>query len=67
VEPRQGIARARNLAVAHAHGDFLAFLDDDELPPARSGCSRYFSLAQMMSTECLARYCLCSRMERLRG
>jgi succinoglycan biosynthesis protein ExoM len=32
VEPRQNIALARNKAVEHADGDFIAFLDDDELP-----------------------------------
>ena len=32
VEPRQGIALARNKAVANAMGDFIAFLDDDEHP-----------------------------------
>jgi len=32
VEPRQNIARARNMAVSNAHGDYLAFIDDDELP-----------------------------------
>jgi succinoglycan biosynthesis protein ExoM len=32
VEPEQSIARARNRAVTSAHGDFLAFIDDDELP-----------------------------------
>ena len=31
-EPRQGIARARNMAVANASGDFVAFIDDDEFP-----------------------------------
>ncbi len=34
VEPRQNIARARNLAVASAAGEALAFIDDDECPPA---------------------------------
>src|SRR6516165_2092579 len=33
VEPRQNIAMARNMALANASGDFIAFLDDDELPP----------------------------------
>jgi len=32
VEPRQNIATARNTAVKHAKGDFVAFVDDDELP-----------------------------------
>jgi glycosyltransferase involved in cell wall biosynthesis len=32
VEAEPNIARARNLALAHAHGDFVAFIDDDEFP-----------------------------------
>lgn len=32
VEPKQNIARARNKAVEHADGDFIAFMDDDEFP-----------------------------------
>lgn len=32
VEPEQNIALARNMAVAHARGDFAAFIDDDESP-----------------------------------
>jgi succinoglycan biosynthesis protein ExoM len=32
VEPEQSIARARNKAVEVASGDFLAFIDDDEIP-----------------------------------
>jgi glycosyltransferase involved in cell wall biosynthesis len=32
VEPRQNISLARNLAVSVAEGDFVAFLDDDEVP-----------------------------------
>lgn len=32
MEPRQNIALARNKVVAHAHGEFLAFIDDDEFP-----------------------------------
>ncbi len=32
VEPCQNIARARNRAVAASHGDYVAFLDDDEIP-----------------------------------
>ena len=34
VEPVANIARARNAAVAAATGDFIAFIDDDELPQA---------------------------------
>ena len=32
IEPEQNIALARNKAVANAKGDFIAFIDDDELP-----------------------------------
>jgi len=32
VEPIQNISLARNRAIAHATGDFLAFIDDDEVP-----------------------------------
>jgi len=32
VEPRQGVALARNQAVRNAQGDFIAFIDDDEFP-----------------------------------
>src|ERR1041385_9056929 len=32
VEPVQNIALARNRAVAHAKGDLVAFIDDDEFP-----------------------------------
>lgn len=31
-EPRKNIALARNEALRHAHGDYVAFLDDDEFP-----------------------------------
>ena len=31
-EPRQNIALARNKALSHAMGDFVAFIDDDEFP-----------------------------------
>ena len=31
-EPRQNIALARNEALSHATGDFVAFIDDDEYP-----------------------------------
>jgi succinoglycan biosynthesis protein ExoM len=32
VEPRQGIALARNKAVHNSIGDYIAFIDDEELP-----------------------------------
>jgi len=32
VEPERNIALARNTAVAHATGEFLVFIDDDEFP-----------------------------------
>jgi succinoglycan biosynthesis protein ExoM len=32
VEAEPNIARARNLALAHARGEFVAFIDDDEFP-----------------------------------
>jgi glycosyltransferase involved in cell wall biosynthesis len=32
LEPRQSIALARNKAIAIAEGDFISFIDDDELP-----------------------------------
>jgi len=34
VEPRQNIALARNKAIEHADGDYIAFIDDDEFPTA---------------------------------
>ncbi len=35
VESRQNIALARNRAIENAHGDFIAFIDDDEFPTKR--------------------------------
>jgi glycosyltransferase involved in cell wall biosynthesis len=35
IEPVQNIAMARNKAVANSQGDFIAFIDDDELPSPR--------------------------------
>lgn len=32
LEPRRNIALARNCALAHARGDFVAWIDDDEFP-----------------------------------
>jgi glycosyltransferase involved in cell wall biosynthesis len=33
VQPKQNIALTRNMAIANASGDFIAFIDDDEFPP----------------------------------
>ena len=47
VEPRQNIALARNRALAHSEGNFIAFIDDDEFPAADwlqkllSACAQY--------------------------
>jgi succinoglycan biosynthesis protein ExoM len=35
LESRQNIALTRNQAIAHANGDFIAFIDDDEWPTPR--------------------------------
>lgn len=35
VEPQQNIALARNRAIENAKGDFIALIDDDELPDSR--------------------------------
>ena len=32
VEPEQNIALARNKAIANARGEFIVFIDDDEVP-----------------------------------
>src|SRR3989454_2860396 len=42
VEPEQNIALARNKAVANAKGEFIAFVDDDEVP-ARSWLIRLYT------------------------
>jgi glycosyltransferase involved in cell wall biosynthesis len=47
VQPQQNIALTRNAALAHADGDFIAFIDDDEFPPGRwlltlfDACNQY--------------------------
>jgi cellulose synthase/poly-beta-1,6-N-acetylglucosamine synthase-like glycosyltransferase len=47
VEPEQNIALARNKALEHASGDFVAFIDDDEFPASDwltrmlEACDRY--------------------------
>ena len=44
VEPKQNIALARNRAVAHATGNFVAFIDDDEVPAEGWLLSMYAAL-----------------------
>jgi succinoglycan biosynthesis protein ExoM len=44
IEPEQNIALARNKAVENAKGDFVAFIDDDELPDAYWLLNMYKSL-----------------------
>ena len=46
VEREQNIALARNLAVARATGDYVAFIDDDEEPFERWLLSLYTTLAR---------------------
>ena len=45
IEPEQNIAMARNKAVENAKGDFIAFIDDDELPDSRWLLNMYKSLS----------------------
>ena len=45
VEPRQSICLARNLAIDHASGDFVAFIDDDEFP-AKNWLLRLFQASE---------------------
>src|SRR6478736_3671995 len=44
-ETRRNIAFARNLTIAHASGDFIAFIDDDEFP-VRDWLSLLFKTCQ---------------------
>ena len=44
VEPQQNIAMVRNLAIQHAEGDFIAFIDDDEFPVDDWLCNLYKEL-----------------------
>jgi succinoglycan biosynthesis protein ExoM len=47
VQPRRNIALTRNKAVENAHGEFIAFIDDDEFPTKRwlltllNACKKY--------------------------
>jgi succinoglycan biosynthesis protein ExoM len=44
VEREQNIALARNRTVAHATGDLIAFIDDDEIPPEEWLLTMYSAL-----------------------
>lgn len=44
VEPRQNIALARNMAIDNASGDFVALIDDDEVPIRRWLLNHYKSI-----------------------
>jgi succinoglycan biosynthesis protein ExoM len=41
VEPQQNIALARNKALENAHGDYIAFIDDDEYPTPNWLCTLF--------------------------
>jgi glycosyltransferase involved in cell wall biosynthesis len=44
LEPEQNIALARNRAIANSKGDFIAFIDDDEVPASRWLINHYQAL-----------------------
>ena len=44
IEPEQNIALARNRAIANSNGNFVAFIDDDELPNERWLLNHYKAL-----------------------
>ena len=46
VEPRQNIALARNASVGMARGEFVAFIDDDEVPACDWLCRLYETLIE---------------------
>ena len=46
VEPRQGIALARNAAVSNAGGDYVAFIDDDEFLTSSNWLLTLFNAVQ---------------------
>ncbi len=48
VEPRQNIALARNRTLELAKGDYVAFIDDDELPPSTWLLSLFRSCNDLM-------------------
>jgi succinoglycan biosynthesis protein ExoM len=50
VEPRQNIALARNRALAHSAGDFVAFIDDDE-SPSRTWLATLYKACQRLGSD----------------
>ena len=49
IEPDQNIAKARNKAIANSQGDFVAFIDDDEVPDSRWLLNMYKSLIRFQT------------------
>lgn len=47
VEPEQNIALARNRTLLHAHGEFVAFVDDDEFPVETWLCNLLHTLTRL--------------------
>jgi succinoglycan biosynthesis protein ExoM len=50
VEPKQNIALARNQAIAHATGEFIAFIDDDEFV-AKDWLLNLFNTCQSLAVD----------------
>lgn len=49
VEPQQNIAVARNKAIENAKGDFISFIDDDELPDSEWLLKLYLAINRHIS------------------
>jgi hypothetical protein len=66
-EPRKNIAYARNLAVANARGEWLAFVDDDEVATSAGSRRTGSTRARATPTATSARCCRGSRPGSPRG